>query len=63
MEDKILEAKYCKFCDYWGKVFRAPEGLPPEAYEDLKDTHRECEHPESPVMLAPENFGCILSLK
>ena len=29
MEDKIQEAKFCKFCKYWGKVFKAPDGLPP----------------------------------
>ena len=63
MEDKIQNAKFCKFCKYWGKVFKAPDGLPPEAYEDIKDTYRECENSESPVMLSPEDFGCILSLK
>lgn len=61
--DRLYSAKRCVDCDHWGKTFILPDGLPPEAVEDLKDTHRQCNHPESPVMISPAHFGCLLSLK
>ena len=49
----------CGVCKYWADKFELPPGLPPEAIEDLKDTHRQCENEMSPVMVAPIDFGCV----
>lgn len=49
----------CRNCKFWAEIFVLPDGLPQEAAEDLKETHRQCDCEESPVMVSPKDFGCV----
>lgn len=61
--DGKIVVDYCKNCKYWGDVFTMPDDAPEGAKQELQGKYRHCDHEESPVVVSPETFGCVLSIE